>query len=218
MPPSVAEVALRPARPADAESAAAIIYETMPTLGEYLFGRPDASGVIRVLAAVFPIPGQLLSYSFSTVAVAGSEVVGVIQALPSDAMGRAAVGLARAVGRAFGWGSALRLAWRGFPLAFEPDTKPGEYYVNTLAVAPGRRNQGIGALLLDGACRRAGQLGFSICSLGVLLHNTEAKRFYEREGFREELKYETRPLAPGVQYTGFYRMIKRTGGTDPSER
>jgi ribosomal protein S18 acetylase RimI-like enzyme len=208
------KISLRPATPADAEAAAALMYETMPTLGEYLFGQPDAAGTIRVLAGIFPAPGHLLSYQYSTLATFGMEAVGIAQVLPSNDMARAAIGLARALRRRFGWAAMLRLIYRGIRLANEPDTEPGEYYVNTLAVAPAWRNQGIGARLLEEAERRGRELGLSVLSLGVLLHNTNAKRFYERVGFREALKYETRPLAPGVKYTGFYRMVKPIDRTD----
>ena len=201
-------VVLRPAAPEDAEPAAALIYETLATLGEYLFGQPHAQGTIRVLTELFREKGHLLSYQFSTLAEADREVIGIAQALPSADLGRAVRQIVGACRRRFGLRFALRLAWRGFPLAFEPDTKPDEYYINTLAVAPARRNRGVGRTLLEDAERRGRELGLPVCSLSVMLHNADAKRLYERQGFRIDLKHISRLHAPGVNYSGFYRMVK----------
>jgi ribosomal protein S18 acetylase RimI-like enzyme len=206
--PPKESVILRKATPDDDGPAAGLIYETMPTLGEYLFGRPDAQETIRVLAVLFRERGHLLSFQFSILAEENGEVVGIAQALPSATLGRAVLLLVRVYGKRFGLRPALRLAWRGFPLAFEPDAKPNEYYVDTLAVAPSRRNRGIGRILLEDAQRRGREAGFPLCSLAVMLHNPNAKRFYERAGFRAERKYVSRLRVPGVQYSGFYRMVK----------
>jgi ribosomal protein S18 acetylase RimI-like enzyme len=85
-----------------------------------------------------------------------------------------------------------------------------------LAVHPRHRNRGIGRALLRDAERQGRERGCPVCSLSVMLHNTEALRFYKREGYREDLRYESKLRAPGVQYTGFYRMIKPLSGTAPS--
>ncbi len=199
---------LRPAVPYDADAASALIYETMPTLGEYLFGQPDAEGTIRVLRVLFRKPGHLLSYQFSTLAEAGGEIAGIAQSLPSADLAKATVRLVRVCGKCFGLRSALRLAWRGFPLALEPDAEPGELYVNTLAVASSHRKHGVGRALLENAERQARELGLPVCSLSVMLHNSGAKKFYEQVGYRAVRKHISRLHAPGVKYTGFYRMIK----------
>jgi ribosomal protein S18 acetylase RimI-like enzyme len=201
-------VSLRPAVPFDANAASALIYETMPTLGEYLFGQPDAEGTIRVLAVLFREPGHLLSYQFSTLAEAAGKIVGIAQSLPSADLAKATARMVRVCGKCFGLRSALRLAWRGFPLAFEPDAEPGEWYVNTLAVASSRRNRGVGRALLENAERQARERSLPVCSLSVMLHNTGAKKFYEQVGYRAVRKHISRFRSPGVKYTGFYRMIK----------
>jgi ribosomal protein S18 acetylase RimI-like enzyme len=211
-PPSVI---LRPAAPDDAEPAAALIYETAGTLGDYVFGTIGRNETVRVLAVLFRRERHLFSYDTATLAVSGGEVVGIVQAMPGADLLRTGARLVREYARCYGWRSALRLAGRAYPLAFEPDAKAGEYYVETLAVAPSRRNQGIGGMLLAEAQRRGRQLGFTICSLSVMLHNTDALRFYRRMGFHEDLVYRTRLRAPDVQYTGFYRMIKSL--PDPSD-
>lgn len=207
-------VSLRSATPDDADPAAALIYETTLTLGDYIFGQSGREGTVRVLAALFCEPGHLFSYPFTTLALTEGKIVGLAQSFPSAELGRAGARLVRACAKRFGLGAAIRVAWRGFPLAFEPDAKPGEFYVGTLAVAPSHRSRGIGHRLLLDAERQARELGLPVCSLSVMLHNTDALRFYQREGYCEDLRYETKLRAPGVQYTGFHRMIKPLSGKD----
>jgi ribosomal protein S18 acetylase RimI-like enzyme len=210
-------VSLRPATPDDADPAAALIYETAGTLGDYVFGQTGRTGTIRVLALLFREKGHLFSYQHTTLAVSAGEIVGLVQSFPGGDMWKAGFGLVRACLKCFGLRATIRGIRRGYPLAFEPDAQPGEYYVETLAVAPSRRNRGIGRGLLEHAEQRGRELGFPICSLSVLLHNAEAIRFYTRAGYREDLKYLTRLRAPGVEYTGFYRMIKPISGNLPDQ-
>jgi ribosomal protein S18 acetylase RimI-like enzyme len=208
-PQNLTSLALRPAIPADAEKAAALIYETTGTLGDYLFGQSNRADTIRVLAVLFREPDHLLSFESSTLAEAGGEILGIAQALPGADLWKVEIGLARTCAKCLGWGAALRLGWRGMPLIFEPDAGAGEFYVETLAVAPGHRNRGIGRVLLEDAERRAREINFPVCSLSVMLQNTNALRFYQRAGYRLDRKVTTRLHAAGVQYNGFFRMVKR---------
>ncbi len=204
-PPSLI---LRPATPEDAEPAASLMYETMGTLGDFIFGQPTGAGTTRVLAALFRERKHFLSYQYSILAEMDGTIAGIAQEIPEEELSKATVQLARAVAKCFGWRAAIGLAWRGFPLAFEGDAEAGEYYVSTLAVAPAYRNRGIGRALLEDAARRARDLNISTISLSVMLHNTNAFRFYQREGYRVDRKVISKLRAPGVQYSGFHRMIK----------
>ena len=214
-------ITLRPAIPEDAEAAAPLIYSAMGTLGDFLFGQPGPEGTIRVLAALFREPGHILSYQFSTLAEAGGSIAGIAQEIPEAELSKATLGLVRAFIKCSGWRAAIGLAWRGFPLAFEGDAEPGELYVNTLAVASAYRKRGIGRALLEDAERRARSLNIPTCSLSVMLHNTEAFLFYQRVGYRIDRKVISKLRAPGVQYSGFHRMIKpveeRPAKTDPTK-
>jgi len=203
-----ASIVLRPATPEDAEPAAALMYETMGTLGDFIFGQSTGAGTTRVLAALFRERKHFLSYQYSILAEMEGTIAGIAQEIPESELSKATVQLALAVAKCFGWRAAIGLAWRGFPLAFEGDAEAGEYYVSTLAVAPGHRKRGVGRALLEDAERRARDLNISTCSLSVMLHNTGAFRFYQRVGYRVDRKVISRLRAPGVQYSGFHRMIK----------
>ena len=69
------------------------------------------------------------------------------------------------------------------PLSALETRAPASFYVNTLAVYPGDRNHGLGAVLLDAAERKARKAHCSSLLLEVAEENEAALRFYRRHGF-----------------------------------
>ncbi len=200
-----------PPRLDDAVGASALIYETMGTLGDFLFGQPgreDSSAVVG--SAVSPSRPICFPMKIRRWRSRSGRIVGIAQAFPGADLWKAALGLMRVVHPAPG---ICGLPWpspgAGCPWRFEPVADADEYYVQTLAVAPAFRNRGIGRALLQNAQRQTAARGFPVCSLDVMLQNTDALRFYQREGFTIARKVVSRLRAPGVQYAGFYRMRKR---------
>jgi ribosomal-protein-alanine N-acetyltransferase len=59
-----------------------------------------------------------------------------------------------------------------------------EAHVTTFAVLPAWRRQGIGARLLLALIELAEEVGASVATLEVRLSNLDARRLYERFGFR----------------------------------
>lgn len=70
---------------------------------------------------------------------------------------------------------------------FMPDdeTGPGEYYLDCINVDTRYQGKGIGKKLINAFCEKAASLGFDRVGLIVDLDNPDAKRFYERLGFKE---------------------------------
>lgn len=73
----------------------------------------------------------------------------------------------------------------------EPETSPDEYYLDTLAVFPGYRGQGIARQLIRATKLRADAIGKP---LGLLVDktNANARRLYDSVGF---VKRDERPFA-----------------------
>ena len=69
-----------------------------------------------------------------------------------------------------------------FP-GMEDETGEGEFYVDSLAVIPSMRGNGIGRLLLRYAIDKGHELGLDV-TLAVDPVNTNARRMYESIGFR----------------------------------
>ncbi len=60
-----------------------------------------------------------------------------------------------------------------------------QLHVLNIAVAPGRRRQGVGSDLLREACLRAWAEGMTEVTLEVRRGNSEARRFYRHRGLQE---------------------------------
>lgn len=80
-----------------------------------------------------------------------------------------------------------------FPQLFRPlqeleNQALDSWYVNVLACYPEHRGQGLGGLLLDLAEEVAQDEGLIKTSLIVASNNTNARRLYERKGYREAAK------------------------------
>ena len=61
---------------------------------------------------------------------------------------------------------------------------PDVCYLERLAVLPARRRCGLGAALVEHACRQAAELGASRVQIGIIARHTELMRWYEARGFR----------------------------------
>lgn len=109
----------------------------------------------------------------------------------------------RAVGAIVAYDGArlLPLREKFFPVAervinrtfghIEPECDPDEYYIDTLAVAPGNQGRGIGRALIRAAKERA-RLAGKPAGLLVEPENTRARALYTSEGF---LPHGTKPFA-----------------------
>ena len=82
----------------------------------------------------------------------------------------------------------------------ERETDPGEYYLDTLAVLPEFRHQGIGRTLLEDGIRKGAELGYKQMALVADMDMPHLIRLYEKVGFR----LADRRRAFGVD---FQRMI-----------
>lgn len=63
------------------------------------------------------------------------------------------------------------------------ETYPGEYYLDSMAVLPELRGQGIATALLKDGIARATAAGITQCSMIVSPENPEAQKLYESLGF-----------------------------------
>ncbi len=81
------------------------------------------------------------------------------------------------------------------------ETYPGEYYLDSLAIEPEYRGQGIGKRLMEAAMEYGGELGYDKFALLVSLEKPRLKEYYATAGFEE---------ADDVNFFGhqYHRMVK----------
>jgi ribosomal protein S18 acetylase RimI-like enzyme len=69
-------------------------------------------------------------------------------------------------------------------LFVDPETFPNEWYLDTICVDAKFRGQGIGSALLEALPKIAQRDGYTTIGLSVDKANPQAKRLYERQGFK----------------------------------
>jgi ribosomal protein S18 acetylase RimI-like enzyme len=92
---------------------------------------------------------------------------------------------------------------------FEPRIGKNELRIECLAVAPEKRGQGIGTLLLAAVDELARTKGFDAVRLEVVDTNPLAQRLYERQGFRVTQTQHFPYLRRFVGYSSANVMVKK---------
>ena len=202
----VPKVILRPATPADAAEAAALIYAAGPRLFDRIYG-PRPEDAVRFFAAAFIRPGTPFSYENATLAAQSGEIVGLAASLPASTLRHAWPAVGRLMLRR-GPLFLLRLLPAILDMRGSTDVTPPEaHYLGILSVRADRRGQGIGGLLLADVCRRADAAGCAAVCLHAELDNHAARRFYARHGFAVTAEHPT-PRAARWGVSGFAAMRK----------
>lgn len=194
---------IRAARLQDSEPAAALFLE-LPGGLRALFPRREEA--MRVARAVFASRRSVLSHRFAVVAEDRGEVLGVLVRLPGREWRRVRVASGLTMIRTAGLAEGPRLVRQGSLLdRLIPSVPRDSLYVPALAVAPGRRDHGIGTSLLLRAVGEAAESGHGAILLDVDAGNVAAIRFYERHGFVRVSARES-SAARGMPAMGSVRM------------
>ncbi|MGE5592855.1 MAG: GNAT family N-acetyltransferase [Betaproteobacteria bacterium] len=205
------DVHIRKARPDDAPVGAALLRMSFPSeqVADAVFGLGNADLARKALRAFFMRDGNRFSYEFAMAAEVGDKVVGILLGYESHRIRRLNLNMAFQAPFVYGLRGAFRLALHSGPLLFEiPKPGPGEFYIGHVAVMPAWRNQGIGTMLLAAAQETAKAAGLTKCSLDVELGNTEARKLYERLGYRGAGTYMLQGEARRRGIEGLHRMVK----------
>ena len=201
------ETLLRPARPADAAIAAALIYAAGPRLFDRIYG-PRPEDAVRFFAAAFVHPGTPFSHENVILAEQSGEIVGLASSLPASALRHAWPTVGRLMVRLRGPVFLLRMPAIMFDLRGSGDVTPLDaYYLSILSVRAGKRGQGVGGFLLAEVCRRAKAAGCAAVCLHAEIDNEGARRFYDHHGCRVTSEHPT-PRAARWGVAGFASLRK----------
>jgi ribosomal protein S18 acetylase RimI-like enzyme len=160
---------VRPAVPGDAAFAAPLIQATIGAIGHALTGEPDDAGAAKVIAEFFRRPGHRLSAEFTLLLEEGGVPLGLAVLYPGD--GAAALDVP----------FRDRLRALGRPDQIAAEARPGELYLDTLAVAQTARGRGLGAALVAACAARSEAAGLPLALL--VEEGNPAERLYRRQGF-----------------------------------
>lgn len=168
-------ITIRAGLPKDAPQIANLIMEAMTLDCCAYFHGPDytSEDFLRLMTELCLQTNSQYSYLNTIVAVSGDEVVGAVVSYDG--------GRLHELRCAFIEG-ALQMFHRDFS-NIDDETEPGELYLDSFAVKPLFRHQGIGMRLLAETVRKAAFMNLESVGLLVDDNNPEAERLYKRCGF-----------------------------------
>ncbi len=182
---------LRPAAPRDAAAIGRLLVASGGGLVEYVTRRTspdvDPAALIGSEAATELSP---YSYRNCLVTVDGDEVTAAVNAYPAEAFRQPPEVTAR-----------LSPADRERLAPLYATRVDGSLYLSGMAVAPGRRGEGLGRDLIGGVFAMARRLGRREVSLMVWADNVNAVRFYAMAGFLRRAKIAL-DLSPELPHKG----------------
>ncbi len=196
-------IALRAAEPAYEDGVACFRY--VDQAAEGFFGFLLGARGPDIVAKAFLERGHDLSYENVVFAERDGAVVGMTLGYTAEQHRRSSQApLYRA---ADGRTLRMRILFAIFgPLMRITDSlADGDLYLQSIAVDPELRGEGVGSILMDAFEEQARVKGMSRSSLDVSASNEGARRLYERGGWTVESQWPKRIPLPGLK---LYRMVK----------
>lgn len=190
-----ADVRARPARASDAAQAVPLLVEAIDLLALQLAGVAGHAAAVPFFTRLFEARGNRYSHEHVLVLERDGEVAAAILAYS----GRDEAALAAPVL------AACRERDPATLLRHEPESSPGEFYIDALAVAPQHRGAGHAGSLILAICDRAAANGHERIGLLVDLDKPGVKRLYAKLGFVVDGE---RKLA-GHRYEHMSRIVPR---------
>lgn len=165
------EVKLRDARPEDAEFVAWAVLTALD--------RPLDE--IERMTESCADPDSMYSWSRSIIAEKDGKDIGCAVMYSGDEYPAI---------REYSWGKLWGEGNTDFIRQTALETLPGEYYIDSLAILPEYRGEGLGRLLLEAAIERGKTLGYGKMSLLVSVKKPRLKKYYETMGFTDDGEIE----------------------------
>ncbi|OWA34294.1 GNAT family N-acetyltransferase [Saccharibacillus sp. O16] len=167
---------IRPAKPEDAAEVAPLMYDAMEDIAHTISGTTDLPATLDALEELFRLDHGRLSFT-QTLICEGEDgrIAGFLLSYGGDDAESLDEPLLR------------RLRESGLPTdGLVPEARPGEFYLDSLAVSGAHRGSGIGTRLIEAFEQRAAAQGWKQTMLVVERENLKARALYERLGYRED--------------------------------
>jgi ribosomal protein S18 acetylase RimI-like enzyme len=202
------DIALRPARPADAPLGGPLVYLSGPTVFDYSLARPAAAAE-QVLIDLWPYPRHLFSYQWARVAAVSGHVQGLLLGYRGAQLLALGLATARLMLRRFPLRELAAMAVSGSEVArLSSWVGARDFYIAHVAVMPGAQGQGIGRLLLADAERHARIVGCTRCTLDVFAENHRARAVYAHMGYEVKHRAQSERLRRHTGYSAVLRMAR----------
>ena len=165
-------IIIRQADITDANAIAPLIYDAIGDIANNLTGQDTLPEVLASLAQFVTETANRHSYLNTFVAEQNDEVLGIVVLYD----GQLGYDLDRLL--------EAQLAKKKLYITLDVEAHMDEYYIDTICVAKKARGLGIGTKLLQFAEQQGKQQGYDKISLNVEFEKQDARRLYERIGYK----------------------------------
>ncbi|MGR6541898.1 N-acetyltransferase family protein [Paenibacillus tundrae] len=163
---------IRPARQEDVDQVIPLLYQAIGDIAYALAGEGEHEEAMRILQQFFVQEDNRISYRNVTVMEQNEVVAGILVAYDGSEADLLDEPIRNRPGRS-----------QDEKYALVKETRPGEYYLDTLSVSEAYQGQGIGRALLAAFEEKGRTLGHKQVSLIVERDNGRALMLYERQGY-----------------------------------
>jgi len=193
---------IRTAQPGDALFAGSMVTLSLHELADHLF-QQDTNVIKRMIAQLFIRNAGRFGYKHTYIAEYENEPIGLLVVHRGEEVERLNLKTIPHLIAVLGFAKAIRFIYRGVMLPGGKEAEDDEFFLSNLAILPSMQGRSFGSQMLAYAEELACEKKLKKCSLIVNWHNIDAKRLYERVGYKivETVQDENENL-------GYYRMVK----------
>ncbi|MBR2565975.1 MAG: GNAT family N-acetyltransferase [Paenibacillus sp.] len=181
---------IRPARPEDADQIVSLLVQAIDDIAYSLAGEADHERTLDILRDFVIQENNRISHQNIMVMEQDEQIAGMLVAYAGDDADQLDQPIIDRPGRD-----------QDERYVLVKETRPGEYYLDTLSVSESFQGRGIGRALMAAFEQHARRLGHTRTALIVEQDNERARRLYERQGYIQDDVL----LIGGHEY---YHMIK----------
>lgn len=167
---------IRTAIPEDAHAAVPLLFEAIGDITYILMGTDDVDQALEAMTAFFGQPANRLSYENCTVAEIDGRIAGAMLAYHGSRLDELDRPLLERIVSLTGDRN----------ISFPREAMENEYYLDSIAVDPDFRGQGLGKQLMKAFEAEGAKRGYARLSLIVELGNDNAKGLYSAQGYRAD--------------------------------
>lgn len=192
---------IRGAKPEDAEKAAELISMAWDELACIFAGSKDKKEVNKVISAFCKEKNNRFSYENIDVVESEGSIAGLVLAFPAEKEMKLNTAIMKKLPSLYKT-KISTYKEKVVPMLNSEEAKPGEYYIDSIAVHPKYRKKGLGKKLLMTARKKAIKRGFNKVSLIVKPKNKGAIKLYKSSGYNMDGTVD-------MPSTDYYRMVKK---------
>lgn len=192
---------IRGAKPEDAEKTAELISMAWDELACIFAGSKDKKEVNKVISTFCKEKNNRFSYENIDVVESEGSIAGLVLAFPAEKEMKLNNAIIEKLPSLYKR-KISTYKEEVVPMLNSEEAKPGEYYIDSIAVHPKYRKKGLGKKLLMTARKKAIKKGFNKVSLIVKPKNKGAIKLYKSSGYNMDGTVD-------MPSTDYYRMVKK---------